>query len=78
MRIGYSWSTVTGDPCPTCNQNVVTKNKRLWLFGIPLGIMAGCFPIFRAFLAPITVFGRNVPVAALIPLTPPGRWSRHG
>ncbi|MCA9676600.1 MAG: hypothetical protein H6708_08720 [Kofleriaceae bacterium] len=47
MRIGYSWSTVTGDPCPTCNQNVVTKNKRLWLFGIPLGkgfttVSCGC------------------------------------
>lgn len=39
------------------------------LVGVPLGILAGCFPAFRAFLAPLTVFGRNVPVAAMIPLT---------
>lgn len=37
--------------------------------GVPLGVLAGCFPSFAAFLAPITIFGRNIPVAALIPLT---------
>ena len=37
--------------------------------GIPLGVFAGVFPRLRAFLAPITIAGRNVPVAALIPLT---------
>lgn len=37
--------------------------------GVPLGILAACFPAVRAFLAPLTVFGRNIPVAALIPLT---------
>jgi ABC-type nitrate/sulfonate/bicarbonate transport system permease component len=37
--------------------------------GIPLGILCGCFPWFNAFLAPLTIFGRNIPVAALIPLT---------
>ena len=37
--------------------------------GVPLGILAACFPPLRAFLAPLTVFGRNIPVAALIPLT---------
>jgi len=37
--------------------------------GVPLGILAACFPSLRAFLAPLMVFGRNIPVAALIPLT---------
>ncbi len=38
-------------------------------FGIPLGIMAGSYLRVNAFLKPLSVFGRNVPVAALIPLT---------
>jgi NitT/TauT family transport system permease protein len=37
--------------------------------GIPLGILAGCFRPVEAALAPPTVFLRNVPIAALIPLT---------
>jgi NitT/TauT family transport system permease protein len=37
--------------------------------GIPLGIAAGCFRGVENFLGPPTVFLRNVPVAALIPLT---------
>ena len=37
--------------------------------GVPVGILAACFPALRAFLAPLMVFGRNIPVAALIPLT---------
>ena len=39
------------------------------LVGVPLGILAGCFPPARAFLTPLILFGRNVPLAALIPLT---------
>jgi len=39
------------------------------LVGIPLGILSGCFAPVQAFLLPLTVFGRNVPLAALIPLT---------
>jgi NitT/TauT family transport system permease protein len=39
------------------------------LVGVPLGILAGCFRGFDAFLRPVTVFLRNVPIAALIPLT---------
>jgi len=39
------------------------------IVGVPLGILAACFPALRAFLAPLMVFGRNIPVAALIPLT---------
>lgn len=37
--------------------------------GVPLGVLAGCFAPVRAFLAPLVVFGRNIPIAALIPLT---------
>ena len=39
------------------------------LVGVPVGVVCGCFPWFNAFLAPLTIFGRNIPVAALIPLT---------
>ena len=39
------------------------------LIGIPLGIAAGCFRAVEAFLKPATLFLRNVPIAALIPLT---------
>ena len=39
------------------------------IVGIPIGILCGCFLSFNAFLLPITVFGRNIPVAALIPMT---------
>jgi ABC-type nitrate/sulfonate/bicarbonate transport system permease component len=39
------------------------------LIGVPLGVIAACFPAVRAFVAPLTIFGRNIPVAALIPLT---------
>ena len=37
--------------------------------GVPLGVMAGCFPPIKAFLAPLILFGRNIPIAALVPLT---------
>jgi NitT/TauT family transport system permease protein len=37
--------------------------------GVPLGIVAGSWRVFDAAAAPIALFGRNVPVAALIPLT---------
>jgi len=37
--------------------------------GIPIGVLCGCFKSLNAFFTPISVFGRNIPVAALIPLT---------
>lgn len=37
--------------------------------GIPLGVLAGCFAPIQSFLAPLITFGRNIPLAALIPLT---------
>jgi ABC-type nitrate/sulfonate/bicarbonate transport system permease component len=39
------------------------------IVGVPLGVVAACFPAVRSFVAPLTIFGRNIPVAALIPLT---------
>lgn len=39
------------------------------LVGIPLGILAGSWRVFQAAGAPLALFGRNLPVAALIPLT---------
>lgn len=37
--------------------------------GVPLGVIAGSYLRVNAFLKPLTIFGRNVPIAALIPLT---------
>jgi NitT/TauT family transport system permease protein len=39
------------------------------LIGVPLGIVAGSWRVVEAGAAPIALFGRNLPVAALIPLT---------
>ncbi|MSQ47194.1 MAG: ABC transporter permease subunit [Deltaproteobacteria bacterium] len=39
------------------------------IVGIPLGVLCGCFSRVQAFFAPLSIFGRNIPVAALIPLT---------
>jgi NitT/TauT family transport system permease protein len=33
------------------------------LIGVPLGILGGCFSWFNAFLTPLCIFGRNIPVA---------------
>ena len=37
------------------------------IVGVPLGILAGSWRIFEAAGAPLALFGRNLPVAALIP-----------
>ncbi|HEU0051911.1 MAG TPA: ABC transporter permease [Longimicrobium sp.] len=39
------------------------------VIGVPLGILAGAYRVFDAASAPLALFGRNVPIAALIPLT---------
>jgi ABC-type nitrate/sulfonate/bicarbonate transport system permease component len=39
------------------------------LVGVPVGVLCGCFSRVNAFFLPLTVFGRNIPIAALIPLT---------
>jgi NitT/TauT family transport system permease protein len=57
-------------------RNLITTLRRLvlgfglaTLIGVPLGVLCGCFPRAQAFFLPLTLFGRNIPVAALIPLT---------
>src|SRR5262245_27210150 len=39
------------------------------LVGVPFGIAAGSWRVLEAAAAPVALFGRNLPVAALIPLT---------
>src|SRR6476619_1966166 len=39
------------------------------LIGVPIGIVAGSWRVVEAGAAPLALFGRNLPVAALIPLT---------
>jgi ABC-type nitrate/sulfonate/bicarbonate transport system permease component len=39
------------------------------LIGVPLGIVAGSWRVVESAGAPLALFGRNLPVAALIPLT---------
>jgi len=36
--------------------------------GVPLGVLAGCYPRLNSFLAPVVIFGRNIPLAAVLPL----------
>ena len=37
--------------------------------GVPLGVLAGCFGRVHAFLLPLSIFGRNIPLAALVGVT---------
>ncbi|MCP3915811.1 MAG: ABC transporter permease [bacterium] len=37
--------------------------------GVPLGVLAGSWRGIDSFLFPLSVFGRNIPIAALIPLS---------
>jgi len=37
--------------------------------GVPLGVLAGSWRAIASSLAPLALFGRNIPIAALIPLT---------
>ncbi|MDX1962157.1 MAG: ABC transporter permease subunit [Pirellulales bacterium] len=56
--------------------NTLSSLRRLLLgyglavvVGVPIGLLCGCFPWIKAIFTPHLVFGRNIPVAALIPLT---------
>ena len=53
----------------TTLRRVVSGFGLATLVGVPLGILCGCFSRVNAFFLPMTLFGRNIPVAALIPLT---------
>lgn len=37
--------------------------------GVPVGVVCGCFRRINAFFGPLVIIGRNIPVAAVIPLT---------
>ncbi len=56
--------------------SVVATLRRVFLgfglvvvLGVPLGILAGSWRLLDAAAAPLAVFGRNIPIAALIPMT---------
>lgn len=57
-------------------RNLLVTLKRLTLgfglaaaVGIPLGVLCGCFSRLNAFFLPLSLFGRNIPLAALVGLT---------
>jgi len=39
------------------------------VIGIPLGILCGSFKRIDAFFAPVSIFGRNIPIVTLVPIT---------
>lgn len=50
-------------------RRVITGFGLAVLVGVPIGVLCGCFPSINAFFAPLTIFGRNAPMAALLFLT---------
>jgi NitT/TauT family transport system permease protein len=50
-------------------RRVLTGFALAIVVGVPIGFIAGSYRAFDAALAPIALFGRNIPIAALIPLT---------
>ena len=50
-------------------QRVVLGFGLAALVGIPAGVLCGCFRRVGAFFAPLMIGGRNIPVAAVVPLT---------
>ncbi len=57
-------------------RNTVASLRRVFLgfglatlVGVPAGVLCGCFRPVAAFFSPLTIVGRNIPIAALIPLT---------
>jgi ABC-type nitrate/sulfonate/bicarbonate transport system permease component len=50
-------------------QRVLIGFGLAFVVGVPLGVLAGSWRLFEAGGAPFALFGRNLPVAALIPLT---------
>ncbi len=57
-------------------RNLLVSLKRVVLgfalavaVGVPLGVVCGCFRRINAFFGPLVIIGRNIPVAAVIPLT---------
>ncbi|MGY8691196.1 MAG: ABC transporter permease, partial [Verrucomicrobiales bacterium] len=38
------------------------------IIALPLGVLSGAYPMINAFLRPVSILGRNVPIAALVGL----------
>jgi NitT/TauT family transport system permease protein len=50
-------------------QRVVLGYGLAVVVGVPVGVMCGCFGVWRSTFAPLIIFGRNAPIAALVGLT---------
>lgn len=50
-------------------RRVVTGFGLAVIVGVPIGVLCGCFAPVNSFFAPLTIFGRNAPMAALLFLT---------
>jgi ABC-type nitrate/sulfonate/bicarbonate transport system permease component len=50
-------------------QRVVLGYGLAAIIGVPIGVMCGCYGVWRSLFAPLIVFGRNAPIAALVGLT---------
>ena len=77
--IAETWEGVSDVTDPKSSQwligNTLVSLRRLSIgfllavvVGVPIGVLAGCFPLIRSLVSPLVLFGRNVPIAALIPL----------
>jgi ABC-type nitrate/sulfonate/bicarbonate transport system permease component len=69
-KFGYLWHDLG------LVENTVASLRRVVIgfglaviVGVPIGVLCGCFSWVNAFFAPLTLFGRNVPMAALLFLT---------
>jgi NitT/TauT family transport system permease protein len=71
--LGSSWSLLTERGLL---RGIAATLRRVLLgfalavaIGVPAGVFAGSWRAIAAFLRPLALFGRNIPIAALIPLT---------
>lgn len=71
---GEWWHDFTSESALARNLYVTLRRLLLGfglatLVGVPLGVLAGCFARVHAFLQPVSIFGRNIPLAALVGVT---------
>jgi ABC-type nitrate/sulfonate/bicarbonate transport system permease component len=74
LEVLGSWRSLVADGALL--ESVIATLRRVLLgfalsvvVGVPLGMAAGSWRALGAFLAPVVLVARNVPIAALIPLT---------
>ena len=69
-KFGYLWHDLSlVDNTLASLRRVVIGFGLAVIVGVPIGVLCGCFSWVNAFFAPLTLFGRNVPMAALLFLT---------